>query len=86
MRYERFEVTVGVADYKKHDPHTPLTFEVYGDGKQLWKSKPVKRCGEPQHCKSVNVKTVKQLELRVECPGDAGYAVAVWYEPRFYDQ
>ena len=81
LGYETFEATVGVDENRRYGPHTPLTFEVLGDGKSLWRSKPVKRWGEPQHCK-VDVGGVRSLELRVHCPGDASLAMAVWCEPR----
>jgi hypothetical protein len=72
---------VGVADERKYGPQTPLVFQVWGDGKQLWHSDPVKRFGEPQNC-DIELSAISHLELRVECPGDAAFALAVWCEPR----
>jgi hypothetical protein len=60
---------------------TPLTFIVIGDGKVLWRSKPVQLCGQTEDCK-VSVAGVDILELRIECPGEQTHAQAVWMEPR----
>jgi hypothetical protein len=60
---------------------TPLVFQVIGDGKTLWKSKPVDKAKEIQECK-VGVAGVEILELRVNCPGENTNAQAVWLEPR----
>jgi hypothetical protein len=60
---------------------TRLTFRVLGDGKDLWKSKPIDVRGDVQECK-VDVKGIDVLELRVDCPGINTNAYAVWLEPR----
>ncbi len=60
---------------------TPLTFQVLGDGKVLWKSKPVDSARNVQECK-VDVTGIEVLELRVDCPGSYINAQAVWLEPR----
>jgi hypothetical protein len=60
---------------------TPLTFQVWGDGKLLWGSKSIDTARSVQGCK-VDVTGVDVLELRVECPGDYTNAQAVWVEPR----
>jgi hypothetical protein len=80
---EWFEMWVGVAD-SSNGSAGAIVFEVYGDGKPLWKSAPVKRPGEFQECR-VSVKGVNVLELRaVPPPGgilapDGGHAV--WLDP-----
>jgi hypothetical protein len=79
-----FRATAGVADVRRYGPHSPLTFKVIGDGKELWKSTPVTKWGQPQDCK-VPVSGVDTLELKVECPGDAGFSFSVWCEPRLTD-
>lgn len=83
MKASTFKATVGVCDNKKHGPYTPLTFEVWGDEKLLWKSEPVKpgKWGQRQDCE-VGVQNVRSLELRCDCPGDNSLAIAVWCEPR----
>jgi hypothetical protein len=60
---------------------TPLTFLVLGDGRLLWKSKPVDTARRVQECE-VGVAGVEVLELRVDCPGSCVNAQAVWLEPR----
>jgi hypothetical protein len=60
---------------------TPVTFEVLGDGKVLWKSKTVDVARKVQQCK-VDVTGVNILELRVDCPGSHVNAHTVWLEPR----
>jgi hypothetical protein len=60
---------------------TPLTFQVLGDGKVLWSSKPLDVARNVQDCQ-VDVSRVNVLELRVDCPGSYVNAQAVWFEPR----
>ena len=83
--YEFFSAEVGVADERKYGPASPVTFEVWGDGKMLWQSEPVKMWGQAQKCK-VRIADVKRLELRVNCPGDAAFAYAVWCEPKLTNE
>jgi hypothetical protein len=59
---------------------TPQTFLALGDGKVLWKSKPVGRSGLLEDCR-VDVRGIDVLELRVDCPGDFANTQAVWLEP-----
>src|SRR5262249_55665562 len=56
---------------------TPLTFQVLGDGKTLWQSKPVNIARDVQEYK-IDVSGVEVLELRVLCPGSGDNAYAVW--------
>jgi hypothetical protein len=60
---------------------TPVTFQVLGDGKILWESKPVDIARKVQECK-IDVAEVNVLELRVNCSGSGVNAHAVWLEPR----
>jgi hypothetical protein len=62
-------------------PRTPLIFEVRGDGRTLWKSKPLGRKGERQSC-SVSVEGVEELSLVVICRGPENWGLAAWFEPR----
>lgn len=80
-----FRSRVGVADIRKLNAGSPLTFELVGDGKQLWKSKPVEKWGQAQECEAI-ISDLKKLELRVNCPGDASFARAVWCDPRLCDK
>jgi hypothetical protein len=59
----------------------PISFEVVGDGKVLWKSKDVDIARKAQDC-TVDVAGVRVLELRVNSPGDWVNCHAVWLEPR----
>jgi hypothetical protein len=61
--------------------NVPITFLVFGDGKQLWASKPVKAPRELQ-TRQVSVAGGDVLELRVTCAGAFYDAHAVWYEPQ----
>jgi formylglycine-generating enzyme required for sulfatase activity len=64
---------------------TPLTFQVLGDGKVLWQSKPIQASGMVEEC-DVGIAGVKRLELRVLCPGPFINAQAVWLEPRVFSK
>jgi NPCBM/NEW2 domain-containing protein len=61
-------------------PESSLTFMVKGDGKVLWRSKPVQKKGHSQLCEA-SVEGVVTLELLVECPGSNGYDHSVWLDP-----
>ncbi len=60
-----------------------VTFEVIGDDLSLWRSQPYNNTTtEPlQHCE-VDIRGVKKLRLKVDCPGNAFGAWAAWIEPR----
>ncbi|MBY0513212.1 MAG: NPCBM/NEW2 domain-containing protein [Gemmataceae bacterium] len=80
-----FHATVGIpppekADPNRGNPRTPITFELIGNGKSLWKSAPVSKMEAFQVCK-VWLKQVKDLTLVVHCPGDHHWAWATWFEP-----
>jgi len=59
---------------------TPVTFVVHGDGRLLWKSRPVGTPADLQTC-TVSVEGVDRLKIEVACPGDPRGAHAVWVEP-----
>ena len=75
-----FEAKVAINDTAPDGSVTPLTFQVLGDGKTLWTSKPVQAPRQTQDC-SVKVEGLHVLELRVVCPGDYHIAHAVWLDP-----
>jgi hypothetical protein len=77
-----FRATVGVTRIGDDagNPGTALTFEVFGDGKALWKSKPVAKLDMYETCE-LKIDKVKKLTLRVSCPGPNTLARAMWYEP-----
>jgi S1-C subfamily serine protease len=56
-------------------------FEVWGDGKRLWRSDPIHEPKRPQDC-SVEVAGVDILELRVNATTSHFGLHAVWFEPR----
>lgn len=60
---------------------TPMTFTVYGDGRLLWKSKPVATQEDTQPCPALSVKGVDKLTLQVTASGDERGTHAVWIEP-----
>src|SRR5262249_48710278 len=81
--YTRFFARVGVPAVAPNqtDPKAPLTFEVIGNGKSIWKSAPVAKQGEIQNG-SLSILGVKQLELRVDNAGPSTWAHPVWLEPK----
>jgi hypothetical protein len=77
-----FETTVALND-TAGTVFSQAVFEVYGDGRLLWESTPVKGPKQPQDC-SVDVAGVDVLELRVHSQGSHLGLHAVWVEPRVY--
>ncbi len=71
------EATVAISENFRA-PASDVIFEVFGDGKSLWKSKPVKRGGS-EKC-AVDLKGVHVLELRTMCGAPTG-CHAVWLDP-----
>lgn len=78
-RYDTFHVGVSVNDSAPHSS-IPLTFVVYGDGKVLWKSRPVQSQDDTQTC-TVDVKNVDVLKLEVASEGDVRGAHGAWIDP-----
>jgi hypothetical protein len=82
MEAALFKATVAIDD-SSNWCWSPATFTVWGDGRELWRSKglgpndPDRR----QECQ-VNVKHVNILELRVEVLNGSDGDHAVWFEPR----
>ncbi len=74
-----FKSTIGLHE-SEEVTKTPLTFEVLGDGKSLWKSKVIKGPRQTDAC-LLDVSQVDVLELRVHCPGDFHAARAIWFDP-----
>jgi hypothetical protein len=81
-KYTRFLAEVGIPKLgeNQQDPATGQVFEVLGDGKSLWKSKPVTKMDELQKV-DVKVDKVKTLQLRVHCAGANAWARTAWFEP-----
>lgn len=74
------ELRGGAALNDSAAPFTPPEFYVWGDGRLLWKSVPVKEKGEVVPVK-VDVTGVDVLELRVRTDNHHGVH-AVWLDPR----
>ncbi len=74
-----FRSGVGLFD-SLEESFSPCTFEVLGDGKSLWKSKPIKQPQVTDAC-DLDVGGVEVLELRVNIPGNYGRARAIWVDP-----
>ncbi|HEV7223627.1 MAG TPA: NPCBM/NEW2 domain-containing protein, partial [Pirellulales bacterium] len=75
-----FSADVGLAEWPSPS-RTPLTFELWGDGALLWRSKQISGKQDTDHCEAF-IGKVQTLELRVLCPGPNAGAKAVWVEPR----
>lgn len=80
--FEQFVGAVGVNDTSPGFS-TPLTFQILGDGRELWSSQPIRETKKLEHF-DVSVKGVDRLELVVHCPGNLSGAHAVWVEPALY--
>jgi len=72
-----------VRDKHRHDKKvrgataSPLVFQILGDGHLLWSSKPLHNKNESESF-LVDITRIGELQLRVDCSGDAGNARAVW--------
>lgn len=81
-QYQEFQAIAAVLDNPQEPiTGTPLVFRVIGDGKLLWQSQPIQQSGTGQPCR-VAVHGVRQLTLRVDCPGSGRSAWSAWIEPR----
>ncbi|HUY91886.1 MAG TPA: NPCBM/NEW2 domain-containing protein [Pirellulales bacterium] len=79
--YRRFRGAAAINDSAWYGAATALTFRIVADGRQLWKSPPLKAPGSSQPF-DVDVADVDKLELFVDCPGPSQTAHGVWIEPR----
>lgn len=79
--YGELSGSVGIADgIPAPRSATPLVFRILGDGKRLWRSRPISARGDAQLFR-VRVGAIRKLELFVDCPGPHRNAVAVWVDP-----
>jgi len=60
---------------------SPVTFEVSGDGRMLWRSETLTEYERIQNFE-IDVRNIKLLELRVYCSGSNYACWAAWLEPR----
>ena len=79
-RFKTLGGAVGISVTVSQHPESPLTFKIVGDGKLLWKSKPMQANG-PIQSFHVDVAKIKTLELFVECPGSHVFCHAMWLAP-----
>jgi hypothetical protein len=77
-----FQTKVAFNDTNEGEVSLGTHFEVYGDGKLLWKSKAITAWRQLDDC-VIDVTGVEELELRVAAlPGRPAYgAHAVWLDP-----
>lgn len=80
-RRRRFLGAAAINDTAWNRTQTALIFRVVGDGRELWKSSPLKESGSSEGF-DLNVAGVDKLELFVDCPGDFAFAHGAWVEPR----
>jgi hypothetical protein len=79
-RFKTLFGSVGISDTGGRSG-SPLTFEILGGGKSLWRSKPIDAAGRLVEF-GVDVRNTDRLALVVHCPGSNHGAHAVWIEPR----
>ena len=77
-KFRTFTATVGIQD--KAHPQSAITFELRGDGKLIWASRPIRQSDEGQEC-NVAVQNFKVLQLVVHCPGANNDSWATWFNP-----
>jgi serine/threonine protein kinase len=58
----------------------PCVFKVFGDGRLLWESRPVRSQADTQAC-AVSVRGVNELRLAVTCAGEPFGAHTIWVDP-----
>ena len=80
QQYSQFTGDVAISDAGATPSESPLTFKILGDGKEIWKSKPLRERGESQSF-SVAIQRVQEMKLVVDCPSGNGFAYAVWINP-----
>jgi hypothetical protein len=81
--YHYLSGTVGIASVNGDCPPrdcTPLIFRIEGDGKLLWKSRPMQKADAPKPF-IVAFGDISTLNLFVDCPGDWAAAWALWIDP-----
>jgi formylglycine-generating enzyme required for sulfatase activity len=80
-RYQTFQATVGIdASVPNGRSGRPITFIVRGDGRLLWKSRPLQKVQDSAKC-TISVSGVTLLELRTQTT-KIDFAWATWVGPR----
>lgn len=78
-KYRSFTGIAAIMDDAKQ-LESAVTFRVYGDGKQLWTSRPLHGPGQFQEF-SVRVASVQSLKLEITCTGKNEGAHSIWVTP-----
>ena len=79
--YETFSAAVGVDDEFNSADGT-VEFILEGDGKELWRSTPIKKADGATEVK-ISIKGIRKLKLRVRRPeGQSGRAHADWVDAK----
>lgn len=78
-KYRTFTSIAAIMDDAKQ-MQSKAAFHVWGDGKPLWTSRPLRAAGEFQEC-SIRVAGVRTLKLEVICTGPYNGTHAVWVAP-----
>jgi hypothetical protein len=80
-----FEATAAIDDRATNKHDTPLTFKVLGDGRDLWKSRPLVAGMSTEKCR-IDVSSVRTITLVVDCPGPNHWAWAIWCDAKFLEK
>jgi eukaryotic-like serine/threonine-protein kinase len=78
-QYRTFETAVALNDGPEEC--SPMSFIIYCDGKEKWRSKPIRGPADPEPCK-IDVADVSVLRIELQVDGDARGAHGAWIEPR----
>jgi uncharacterized Zn finger protein (UPF0148 family) len=77
----RLKGQVALNDYwHDGDSWEPVTFAVYKDGKEVWRSQPTKKKKTPQEF-DLNVTGARVIMLETNAPGSSHDAHCVWLDP-----
>ncbi len=83
--FKTFSVIIGVDDATDEaSEKTMVEFIVYGDGREIWRSSPMKK-SDPEQNIEINISGINLLSLKVEGPQTRGFrrggVVAGWANP-----
>jgi hypothetical protein len=78
-KYESLAAVVGLGHGR--GSVSALTFRVFRDDRELWKSPPIQQPAD-EATLTVSVRGIRKLRLQVDCAGTSDSAHAVWIEPR----
>jgi NPCBM/NEW2 domain-containing protein/alpha galactosidase C-like protein len=79
--YARFTSFAGVDDETPPDKSAAVTFELWGDGRRLWRSDPISR-GQAPVPVDVDIQGVSRLSLRATAAADADAVRVAWPDAR----